>query len=765
MQKIVDWLKKLDMSEYAQRFVENRIDLSVLQDLTDQDLEKLGVVLGDRRKMLRAIAELSAETRFTPQAVAQAQDTVERRHLTVMFCDLVGSTALSSGLDPEHMREVILAYQAACLGAMPTYEGFVARFAGDGVLAYFGYPHAHEDDPERAVRAGLDIVAAVGRINTRSGVKLQVRIGIATGLVVVGDLIGKGASQERAVVGDAPNLAVRLQELAEPGKIVVASSTRQLLGNVFKLRDLGRFKIKGIAETVAAWEVESVTASDSRFEAVRTTHQTNLVGRKDEVDFLVDRQRLAWKGQGQIVLICGEPGIGKSRIAVAFAKSIAVEPHIRLRYQCSSYHTNSTLYPFMEQLKHAAKFDPGDTPAQQLDKLEAMLAMGTSRAALVAPLFAALLSIPFGDRYPVLGLSPAQQRRQTLAALVDQMEGLARQQPILCIFEDVHWADATSLELLDLAVERVRQLPILMLITFRPEYEAPWASLPNVSVLALGRLDLQQVQIMVEQMTAGRRLPNEVMKQIIAKTDGVPLFVEELTKTVLEADILVEDADCYRLNGPLPPLAIPATLRDSLTARLDRLASVKGIAQIGSAIGREFSYSVLRALAGHEEPILKDALIQLEAAGLVFRRSEPSETVYSFKHALVQDAAYESMLKSRRQVLHQRIAETFRERFPKIADAEPEIVAHHFTQAHLHEAAIEWWTKAGRQALKRSAYSEAIAHLGKAIAIADELPDQPGRAPEPASPSSRIRTCAARRPWVQCSRSGSRLGARPRVRG
>jgi class 3 adenylate cyclase/tetratricopeptide (TPR) repeat protein len=717
MQTVVDWLKKLDMSEYAQRFVENRIDLSVLRDLTDQDLEKLGVVLGDRRKMLRAIA-----------AESQAQATVERRHLTVMFCDLVGSTAISSGLDPEDMREVILAYQAACLGVMPTYEGFVARFTGDGVLAYFGYPHAHEDDPERAVRAGLDIVAAVGRINTRSGMKLQVRIGIATGLVVVGDLIGQGASQERAVVGDTPNLAVRLQELAAPGKLVVASSTRRLLGNVFKLHELGCLKIKGIAEPVAAWEVESATASDSRFEAVRPVHQTGLVGRKDEVNFLVDRQRLAWNGQGQTVLICGEPGIGKSRIAVAFANSIAAEPYIRLRYQCSPYHANSMLHPFMEQLRHAAKFDPGDTPAQQLDKLEAVLALGTSRVARAAPLFAALLSIPFEDRYPALGLSPVQQRRQTLAALLDQIEGLAREQPVLCIFEDAHWADATSLELLDLAVERIRQLPILMLITFRPEYEAPWAALPNVSMLTLGRLDLQQVQVMVEQMTAGRRLPNEVMKQIIAKTDGVPLFVEELTKTVLEADILVEDADCYRLNGPLPPLAIPATLHDSLMARLDRLAPVKGVAQIGSAIGREFSYSVLHALAGREETVLKDALIQLEVAGLVFRRSEPSETIYSFKHALVQDAAYESMLKSRRQVLHQRIAETLCERFPKIADAEPEVVAHHFTQAHLNEAAIEWWTKAGRQALKRSAYPEAIAHLGKAITIADELPDQSGRA-------------------------------------
>jgi class 3 adenylate cyclase/tetratricopeptide (TPR) repeat protein len=728
MQQIATWLKSLGLGEYAQRFAENDIDVSVLRYLSDQDLEKLGVSLGHRRKMLAAIVELDGAIPTTPHAAAEPnrRGEAERRQLTVMFCDLVGSTALSARLDPEDMRAVIAAYHAACAGIMPTYDGFIAEFRGDGILAYFGYPRAHEDDAERAVRAGLDVIAAVERLKTRAAAPLAVRIGIATGLVVVGDLSGEGASGQHAAVGDTPNLAARLQAMADPGTIVIAAPTRRLLGDLFHLRDLGRHEVKGIAEPVAAWAVEGVSDSDSRFEAVRTARLTDLIGREDEISFLVERQRLAWKGKGQIVLIAGEPGIGKSRLAAALGERIAAEPHTRLRYQCSPYHTNSALYPFIAQLERAAEIKPDDPSGQKLDKREAVLAMGTSRVQAVAPLFAALLSIPFDERYPPLALSPTQQRRQTLAALLDQLEGLARQQPVLLFFEDAHWADATSLELLDLTVERVRQLPVLALFTFRSEFEPPWAGLPNVGTLALGRLDRADAQSMVARVTGGRPLPGEVTEQIIVKTDGVPLFVEELTKTVLEAGILVKDAEGYCLNGPLPPLAIPATLRDSLMARLDRLARVKEIAQIGSAIGREFSYSLLRVVAGREETALKHALAQLEAAALVFRRGEPPEAIYRFKHALVQDAAYESLLKSRRQVLHRRIAEILSERFPKIAETEPEVVAHHFTQAGLTEAAVEWWGKAGWQAMKRSAYSEAIAHLSKAVAIADELPGRRG---------------------------------------
>jgi class 3 adenylate cyclase/tetratricopeptide (TPR) repeat protein len=721
------WLRDLGLGRYERAFIENAIDSDVLPELTEGDLEKLGIPLGDRKRLIKAIkatladspnAFITSGVREDAQRAEPRAAAAERRHLTVMICDLVGSTALSSRLDPEDMSAVMDAYHAACAGIVNAYDGFLGDFRGDGILAYFGYPRAHEDDAERTVRAGLDIVAAVARLETHAAEPLAVRIGIATGLVVVGDLSGEGALWEHAVIGDTPNLAARLQALAEPGTVVVAASTRRLLGDLFRLRDLGWHKVKGIAEPIAAWAVEEESASESRFDAVRMVNLTDLIGREDEIDFLLERQRLAWKGEGQIVLISGEPGIGKSRLAAALAERIAGEPHARLRYQCSPYHANSALHPFIAQLERAAEFKADDTSEQRLDKLEAVLAMDASRVEAVAPLFAALLSIPLGERYPPLALSPTQQRRRTLAALLDQFEGLARRQPILLSFEDAHWADATSLELLDLTVERVRQLPVLALFTFRPEFEPPWVGLPNVGTLALARLDHNDVESMVARMTGGRVLPAEVMKQIVAKTDGNPLFVEELTKAVLEAGILVEDADGYRLDGPLPPLAIPETLQDSLMARLDRRAPVREIAQIGAAVGREFSYSLVRLLVGRDESALKHALAQLEQAELVFRRGEPPEAVYSFKHALVRDAAYESLLKSRRHQLHGQIARALDEKFPDVVASEPEIVARHFTEAGLVTPAIDYWLKAGNLALSRSANAEAVKHLRQGIELA-----------------------------------------------
>src|SRR5215467_13175194 len=651
------------------------------------------------------------------------RDEAERRHLSVMICDLVGSTALSARLDPEDMNAVMDAYHAACARIMLTYDGFIGDFRGDGTLAYFGYPRAHEDDAERTVRAGLDIIAAVAGLETRAVEPLAVRVGIASGLVLIGELSREGTLREHAVVGDTPNLAARLQALAEPATIVVAGSTRRLLGDLFRLRDLGRHEVKGIAERIEAWAVEGVSTSESRFEAARTANLSDLIGRADEIDYLLERQRLAWKGEGQIVLISGEPGIGKSRLAATLAERSTDEPYTRLRYQCSPYHTNSALRPFIDQLERAAGIKADDTSEQRLDKLEAVLATGVSRVRTVAPLFAALLSISFDRRYPPLALNPMQQRRRTLAALLDQFEGLARQQPILLFFEDAHWADATSLELLDLAVERVRQLPVFALFTFRPEFEPPWVGLPNVGTLTLRGLDRNDVESMVVRVTGGRGLPEEVMKQIVAKTDGNTLFVEELTKAVLETGILVEDAEGYRLDGPLPPLAIPETLQDSLMARLDRLAPVKEIGQIGAVIGREFSYPLVRALVGRDETALKHALAQLEQAGLVFRRGEPPEAVYNFKHALVRDAAHESLLKSRRRLLHRKIATALCERFPKVVASQPEIVAHHFTEAGLVDAAIEYWLKAGAKAFSLYANEDAVRFFERALTLLKKLPE------------------------------------------
>jgi class 3 adenylate cyclase len=575
-----------------------------------------------------------------------------------MFCDLADSTALSVRLDPEDMREVIRAYQDASVRVIRAYEGFLAKYMGDGILVYFGYPRAHEDDAERAVRAGLDMAVAVGRLKTRFGMALNARVGIATGTVVVGDLVGEGVAQEQSVVGQTPNLAARLQNIAEPGTVVVAASTRQLLGDIFRLRDLGMHDLKGLSQPVAAWAIEGVLASESRFEAVRPARLTGFIGREREITLLLERQREAWQGTGQVVLVSGEPGIGKSRIAATFIERISSCEYTRLRYQCSPYHTNTALYPFIGQLERAAGLKTDDPPALKLEKIEALLSMATPQIERVVPLIAALLSTPTGERYPPLALSPAQQHRQTLAALLDQLEGLARRKPVLLVFEDAHWADATSLELLDLAIERVRQLPILALITFRPEFEAPWTGLHNVTTLSLGRLDQEQARAMVEQVTGGRVLPLEVIEQIVSKTDGIPLFIEELTKTVVESGLLVEEPGGYRLDRPLPPLAIPATLQDSLMARLDRLAPVKETAQIGAAIGREFSYALLSMVMERDQQALDAALAQLEEAELIYRRGAPPETVYVFKHALVQDAAYESLLRSRRQILHQRIATT-----------------------------------------------------------------------------------------------------------
>jgi class 3 adenylate cyclase len=580
----------------------------------------------------------------------------ERRQLTVMFSDLVGSTALSARLDPEDLREVIGAYHRTVTEIVSRFDGLVSRYMGDGVLVYFGHPRAHEDDAERAVRAGLDVIDTVRSLDVKS-VKLKTRVGIATGLVVVGDLIGAGAAQEQSVVGETPNLAARLQTLAEPDAVVIAAGTRRLLGSLFEYRDLGAVDVKGIAAPVPAWQVLRPSGVESRFEALHGTALTPLIGRDEEIDLLWRRWTRAKAGDGQVVLISGEPGIGKSRLIAALAERLHAEPHIRLRYFCSPYHQDSALFPFIDQLGRAAGFTADDPPAVRLEKLEALLSLAAPPDEDVA-LLADLLSLPSFERHPLSNLGPQRKKERTLEALIRQLERLARQQPVLMVFEDAHWIDPTSRELLDLYVERVRSLPVLLIVTFRPEFQPPWTGQPQVTMLALNRLDRRDRTVLVEQIAGGRALSEGVIGQIVDRSDGVPLFVEELTKSVLEGGLLREEGDRYVCDGALAPFAIPTTLYDSLMSRLDRLASVRLVAQIGAAIGREFSYELLRAVSRLPEDELRASLARLVTAELVFQRGLPPDAVYRFKHALVQDAAHGSLLRGVRQQLHAQIAET-----------------------------------------------------------------------------------------------------------
>jgi predicted ATPase/class 3 adenylate cyclase len=726
MQRIADWLKKLGMSEYIDRFIENRIDPSVLPDLTDQHLEKLGVALGDRLKILRAIRELSATVAVAQTAPPAAQDSAERRQLTVMFCDLVGSTALSARLDPEDLRGIISAYHRCCTELIERNGGFVAKYMGDGVLAYFGYPHAHEHDAERAIRAALALIDVVPKLETAAGIPLQVRIGIATGVVVVGDLIGEGASQEQAVVGETPNLAARLQTLAEPGAVMIAATTRRLTGGLFEYRDLGHVALKGFAERVPAWHVLGVSSTPSRFEALHAT-ATPLVGRDAEMDLLMRLWSQAKRGDGRVALITGEPGIGKSRIAQTVVERLSSEPHIHLRYFCSPYHQDSALYPSITQLEQAAGFQRGDTNEQRLDKLEAVLAQGTNDLRGAVPLLGGLLSIPTGYRYVPLNLTPQKRKEKTLLALLAQVEGLAARQPVLVTWEDVHWSDPTTRESLDLLIDRVPTLRALMIVTFRPEFTPPWVGRPHVSLLSLGRLPPWQRADMIMQVTGGKALPKEIAEQLVDRTDGVPLFIEELTKSVLESGALTETGDGYTATGPLATLAIPTTLHASLLARLDRLAPTREVAQIGAALGRSFSHELISAVALVSQQQLDEALTQLEGAELIFRRGAPPDAEYSFKHALIQDAAYSTLLRHRRQHIHARIVTVLERHFPEIVVSQPEVAARHCSEAGFAEQAIGYWLKAGQQSLARSAAMEAAAQLRKGLAQLSFLPNDAPR--------------------------------------
>jgi TOMM system kinase/cyclase fusion protein len=666
-------------------------------------------------------------TPTTPQS-----SDAERRQLTVLFCDLVDSTVLASQLDPEDLREVVRAYQETCAKVVARFDGHIAQYLGDGLLVYFGYPRAHEDDAQRAVRAGLGIIEALGQLNTRltqeRGVHLAMRLGIHTGLVVVGD-VGGSTRQEQLALGETPNLAARLQGIAAPNTLVISATTFQLLGGFFACQPLGSPLLKGQAQPLAVYRVLYESMARSRLEAAGSTGWTPLVGREQEVGLLRERWAQVKEGVGQVVLLSGEAGIGKSRLVQVLKEQVATEPQAWLTpCQCSPYHQHSALYPMIDLLERVAlRFEREESPPQKLRKLEGFLVQYGLPLAETVPLLAVLLSLPLTADYVPLVLAPEQQKRQTLHALLTILLRIATQQPMLFVMEDLHWVDPTTIEFLTLLVDQGPTARILALWTFRPDFSPPWTGRAHLTQLTLPRLPRQQATEMTRRVAHGKALPAEVVEQVVAKTDGVPLFVEELTKMVLESGLLQERDDRYELTGPLLPLAIPATLHDSLMARLDRLATVKSLAQLGATLGREFSYDLLQAVAPWDEGSLQRGLHQLVEAEFVYQRGLPPQATYLFKHALIQDAAYQSLLRSTRQQYHQRIAQVLEAQFPEAAETQPELLAHHCTEAGLVEPAIPYWQRAGQRALQRWAYMEAIAHLRQGLALLTTLPETPAR--------------------------------------
>jgi class 3 adenylate cyclase/tetratricopeptide (TPR) repeat protein len=739
---IAAWLRGLGLEQYALAFHDNDVDGEVLPELTAEDLISIGVTsVGHRRKLLSAIAALGAaalaraltatSASVPPPTPVPAQ--AERRQLTVMFCDLVGSTTLSTRMDPEDLCDVIASFQSRCSAAIRRYDGFVAKYMGDGILVYFGYPRAHEDEAERSVRAGLDVVDAMAELNAAvpkpPGVELAVRIGIATGPVIVGDQIGEGTASETAVVGETPNLAARLQALAQPNQIVVSAATRMMLGDHFDLEDLGASELKGFAEPVPVWRVLSARDVESRFAATRTGSAAPLVGRQEEMGLLLRAWDGSRHGRGQVVLIQGEAGVGKSRL-VESLRETAAKDHIWVAIRCSPFHTASAFHPIIEHLTRVFGWQPEDTAPQHLAKLEAGLAGFTALPLSESVrLFADLMSVPAPeDRYPRLQMTAQQERNATLDAIVAWLIELAEGTPVLMAWEDLHWADPTTLETLGMLIEQAPTAAMLVVATYRPELTPPWPQRSHMTPITLNRLERPEVETMVGHLADGRALPGEVVDHIVVKADGVPLYVEELTKAILGSGGLEARGDAYVLTGALAQLHIPETLQDSLMARLDRAPRLREVAQLGSVLGREFAYDMISALAGIEEEMLQSGLGQLVADELLYQRGRPPRSRYLFKHALIQDAAYQSLLKRTRQQYHQQAAKLLEDRFPEVASTQPELVAHHYTEANCPVQAIAYWLKAGTAAASKWANLEAINQFGRGLALVEALSDMRERA-------------------------------------
>jgi class 3 adenylate cyclase/predicted ATPase len=753
LDQVVALLQRRGRVTYNALKLQFHLDDEQLAVLTDELLYAHPQVVEDAGRGLRwasdtAAAQMPAPPapQHTPAPVGLADDPppvtfppttphppeAERRQLTVLFCDLVDSTRLSSQLDPEVLRQVVQAYQATCAKVIARFEGHIAQYLGDGLLVYFGYPLAHEDDAQRSVRTGLGIIEAVGQLHTsleqEREVHLAVHLGIHTGLVVVGD-VGDGARQERLALGETPNVAARLQGIAAPNTLVISATTFQLLGGFFACQPLGTPLLKGLAQPLAVYRVLYESMARSRLEAAGSTGWTPLVGREQESGVLLERWAQVKDGLGQVVLLSGEAGIGKSRLVQVLTEQVAAEPRAWLTpCQCSPYHQHTALYPLIDLLERVAlRFDREESPQQKVGKLEGFLVEYGLPLAEAVPLLAALLSLPLPAEYAPVMVSPEQQKQQTLHILLTILLRIAAQQPVLFVMEDLHWVDPSTLELLSLVVDQGPTARVLTLFTFRPDFSPPWTGRAHLTQLTVNRLPQRQAAEVIRQVAHGKVLPPEVVEQIVAKTDGVPLFVEELTKMVLESGLLQEQDEHYTLTGPLHPLAIPATLHDSLMARLDRLTAVKALAQLGATLGREFSYELLRAVAPWDEGIVNRGLHQLVAAEFLYQRGVPPQATYTFKHALIQDVAYQSLLRSTRQQHHQRIAQALEAQFPEIVATQPELVAQHYTTAGCAEQAVVYWLRAGQHASERSAYLEAVSHFTTGIELLTTLPETPAR--------------------------------------
>lgn len=733
MDAIYGWLQGLGLDRYAAAFAEQDIDFDVLADLTEADLIELGVSFGDRKKLQRAIAGLAAGGKSGPRrgtakqgqggARQAAESAAEQRHLTVMFCDIVGATELSIRYDPEDLRVIVRAYQDACAGVVARLEGFVARYMGDGVLVYFGFPRAHEDDAERAVRAGLEIVEAVARLRPQANLRLQTRVGIGTGSVVVGDLIGLGSAQEIAAVGETPNLAARLQALARPDSVVVDSTTHSLTRSIFEFEELGLQNLKGISQPAGAWRALKQRKTDRRTDTIEEKDLVPFVNRSGEITLMLDRWQSARNGQGQTILLSGEAGIGKSRLLRAFAERLMEDDHSALTFQCTPYHQNNALYPLVERLRRIAGIAGDDPPVVGLAKMRGLFRNSAIDSEDALRLFAPLLSIKAVEQEKARTAQQADMDR-LLDVLLQETEAMAARKPLLMMVEDLHWIDPTSLEFLQRLSQRLGEMRLLLILTVRPEAEARMRPLFPATGLALDRLQRPACETIIRHIAQHKDFPQFLVDTIAERTDGVALFIEQLTKAVLESDAVVDLGDRYEIAGEQPALSIPTTLRGSLLARLDRHPAAREVAQIGSVIGRDFSFKMLAAVSALPEDELNRALDRLVETGLLYKAGVVPKAVFRFKHALVQEMAYSSLLKKKRRRLHAEIAIFLEDRSPHIAVTEPELLAHHYTEAALPHRAITYRLKAGERAIQRSALNEAVSEIDLGLELLPSLTDE-----------------------------------------